>query len=241
MAEGADSGDADALAARVEVGTLDRALLELLAGVDDAAAQRALRRLPLVLTSAPPDPVPEQDAAPHAEPWLRWARQLEPYGRPLAARVALAGCELAAQRLDEEEPGRRSELVGLHTGPFGVLDITRAAAARLSPFHALAARVRAAVAAWIDAPSDAARESVVTAWPEELAMRLRVELVAELLDIDAHALWAHRWLVVLVAEPSASVSHATGCALAEAQSALGERAPVTRAVHGVLRHALLAV
>lgn len=231
--------EASVLGARVEAGTLHRAALELLEGVDDRAASRALRKLPLVLTSAAPEPTPEPGAPFHAEGWLRWAVQLETLGRVRAARVVLAACELASAVLASEEPSKRSELVGLHTGPWGVLDVTPEAAAELAPFERLSDRVREAVRRWIAEPSEARRAAVAATWPAAMSTRARVELLAELAEVDARALWALRWMVVLVTEDG-SIAQAAGSALAEAQSAIGERGPVVDVVRAVLRELLIA-
>lgn len=223
--------------ARIEAGALSREALTLLAGVDDRAAQRALTRLPLVLTVPEPDIDPGPNAPSHAEGWLRWAGRLEPLGQPLAVRVALAACEAAARSLAAEEPGRRTELVGLHTGSWGVMRVSPELAASLSPFSALAKRTVAAVRRWLEVPSAEAAETVARGWPELLRSRDRAWALAEVAEVDPHALWAMRWLVASVTEPGAGLGVSVGWALIEAQSSLCDRAHVAHAARDALRAA----
>ncbi|HEY8430477.1 MAG TPA: hypothetical protein VIL20_18985 [Sandaracinaceae bacterium] len=223
---------ARALAARVEAGTLGRDALELLAGVDHRASQRALGLLPLVLTAPPPAPALEPGAPPHAATWTRWARGLEAYDRELAVAVALAACELVRPALDAEIDGAAWELIGLHTGPAGAVTITREQAASLLPLSALSSRLLEAVARWLSGPSPEAARAVAGTWPPLLDRPARAELVGELTGVDGRALWVHRSLVEAVIDPSPTA--ATAAVLTGAESVVGSRGPVAAAVRAVL-------
>lgn len=230
--ETAVDAEAAALEARVEAGTLARDVLELLAGLDHRPSQRALGRLPLVLTAAPPASAVEPGAPPHAATWARWALGLEPHGRAACVEVALAACELVRPALRRELEGAAWELSGLHTGPAGAVVITREHAASMLPLTALATRVLDAAPRWLHAPSAEAARAVADAWPALLDRPSRAELVGELTGVDAQALWALRSLVAAVNDPAPCA--ATAAALSAAESVLGAHPPVAAAARAVL-------
>ncbi len=224
--------EARALEARVTAGTLAREVLELLAGVDHRPSQRALGRLPLVLTAPPAELALEPGAPAHAVSWARWALGLEPHGRALAVEVALAACELVRPALESEVEGAAWELSGLHTGPAGAVVIPRSLAASLVPLSAVGSRVIDATRRWLARPSSEAAGAVASAWPELIGRRAVAELVGELTGVDGAAIWALRSLAHAVSDSAPSA--ATADALASAESVLGSHAAVAEAARGVL-------
>ncbi len=235
------AGDVEAgeLFARVDRGELRREALELLAAVGDASARRALSRLDLVLT--PTSAARPLEDLPPAFPdgWLEWAGGFACFDRRVGVVTALAVAREARFVLDAEPPHVRAELLGLHTGPGGVILIDESLANRVLPPSALADRVLEAATRWLEEPTEARASALDGEWPSLLRARAKVALLAELAEVSWPAVWSLRWLVASVCGPTADMAASVGYAATYAHAALGDRASISRAARDALREELI--
>lgn len=229
---------AQRLVSRVAHGELARSGLELLSLAGHRGARRALGQLPLVLTAPPRIELTGAPVA-HVAPWIEWGVRLAPFGRALSLKLGLA---LAAELLpiiQLERRVSRAQLVGLHTGPAGAIQLTDELASRVYPMTLLARGLVDGVRRFQAAPTAASAEAVTGAWPAVMCVQKKAQFLSELVDVDWRAVWALRWLMATASVPEDHAGPAVSCMLGYADEALHDRARVFDVVQRVLLDALL--